>query len=265
MRISTLTAADVPALEALQPEDWQSIIPAFKFYTSSAFCKPIKLTINGHIRGIGAAIYHTSSVWLAHIIVHNDFRNRGIGSMVVQSLFKAINLNTYPTVSLIATALGEPVYKKSGFEREGEYLFFKKTPADLFDEADPHIMPGSGCKREIMDLDRNASGEDRHRVLEPHLDEAKVFRRDGRILGFYLPTLGEGLIVAATVEAGMALMKLRASDKQVYVVPAQNRQAIAFLEANAFKQFQTGLRMSLGQKLTFKGEMIYSRIAGNLG
>ncbi|MBL0009542.1 MAG: GNAT family N-acetyltransferase [Saprospiraceae bacterium] len=107
-------------------------MPAIQFYITSDFCFPIKVSIDHKIAGTGTAIIHHDVAWLAHIIVHPDFRNQGIGKLITESLVKMAHAKSCDTLYLLATELGEPVYRKIGFETETEYLFFKgEKPIDI--------------------------------------------------------------------------------------------------------------------------------------
>ena len=88
---------------------------------NSPFCYPIWAEVDGRIVGIGASIHFDHTAWIAHIIVDNHFRNRGIGYQIVCELLAGIKKDSIETCSLVATALGQPVYKKAGFRVVSEY------------------------------------------------------------------------------------------------------------------------------------------------
>lgn len=266
MHKEALTPKDLPELLELQPEGWTDITPYFQFYFDSPFCHPIKIVEDNKMIGIGTNILHKSSAWIAHIIVHPEFRNRGIGGLVTKSLLDTIDTAKHPTISLIATPMGEPVYKKLGFQAEGDYLFFKNEKYKATPEENPNItLAEPAFYDEILAFDQMASGEDRSVLLEPHLKHIKIFRDQQSVQGFYAPSLGDGLVVAENETAGIALLKLRLQVLPFVVLPAENEAGIDFLQKEGFLQFQKGSRMQVGNKLDFKGKMLYNRIGGNLG
>lgn len=265
MVISEITTEDIDELKELQPEGWPDITPNMNFYIQSSFCKPIKILSNRRIAGIGAAIFHTNSAWLGHIIVHKDFRNRGIGAFVTKSLLQMIEKTRYLTVSLIATDMGEPVYRKLGFQKTDEYHFYRKdSPATAHSPSD-HIQNGLTYSDQILSLDLLAAGEDRHLLLKGHLPGSKVFVDEGKVKGFYLPGLGDGLIAAQEENAGLELLKLHLNTKSTCVLPEENYAAIEHLRSDGFEYVKQGARMSIGRTLLFQPKMLYSRIAGNVG
>jgi len=100
-----LELPDLELITALQPPDWPNIIPSIEFYIISTFCFPIKLIIDNKIVGIGTTIIHNDIAWLAHIIVHPEHRNQGIGKIITQTLVDSLQTKC-DTIYLIATDLG---------------------------------------------------------------------------------------------------------------------------------------------------------------
>lgn len=265
MKIQNLGRDDLKLITTLQPEGWQDITPSIDFYTRSSFCFPLKILVDDELAGIGTAIIHHSVAWLAHIIVRPDFRNKGIGRFITEALINSSEVKKCETIYLIATDLGAPVYEKVGFQTESIYLYFK----------DVHIVSDVGktqaivpYKREFMDqvegIDKMSSAEDRMFHLDNHLQHGFVYLND-KIEGFYLPTFGDGLIIADEPSAGLELLKLHLGRNTRLAFPKDNREATNFLYDKGFKEFSTGKRMRLGKSRPLKLENIYNRIGGNLG
>jgi GNAT superfamily N-acetyltransferase len=263
--IQPLTAADLPDVGSLQPEGWGDILPSIKFYCSSSFCFPLKAVVNGRIAGVGTAINHLDTAWLAHIIVHKDYRNNGIGSAITNALIDVASSLACQTLFLLATELGEPVYKKFGFTIQSRYLFLDEgVSSQTFLNKNVTVYQ-SRYQDEILHMDRVASGENREKILKLHLADAKLFVMDGQLLGYYLPTLGDGLIISDSPEAGIELMKCRRQINQNFCVPEDNRVAIEFLKSLEYKEKRRAARMILGREIPWDGRRIYNRIGGNLG
>jgi GNAT superfamily N-acetyltransferase len=266
MPIEAFTRADLPALSELQPPDWQDITPGFEFYLSKSFCFPIKYVSAGRIVGTGAAILFSSTGWLAHIIVHPEYRGRRIGGEIVVSLLDLMKRRGCTTMSLIATDLGYPVYKRAGFLDDGEYLFCKRDQeAPSIPASEKIIECNAQHESSVCDLDREISGEDRRGVIIDKLAGSSLCIMDGEVAGCYLPDLGEGLIIARRREAGLALLNMKVTGSNRVVLPSQNEHAVAFLAQNGFRETLRCKRMVYGTKLAWKPEGLFSRIAGNLG
>ncbi len=266
MNIQPLKPDDLPQIPALLPPGWDTAMPAIQFYTTSDFCFPIKVTIDNKIIGTGTAIIHHDVAWLAHILVHPDHRNQGIGRFITQSLVENANAKSCTTIYLLATELGEPVYRKIGFETETEYLFFKgEKPIDSAILNECIVTYSSAYEKQIADLDLQVSGEDRVFHLQPHLSSGFVYVVDNIVEGYYLPTMGDGLIIASTGAAGQALMRLRLTTKDFAVFPMDNILATTFIQQHPFTEIRRQKRMRLGTKRNWQPAHIYNRIGGNLG
>ena len=266
MKIQSLVQDDINLIPFLQPDGWQDITPTIDFYTRTSFCFPMKVTIDDTIAGIGTAIVHHDVAWLAHIIVHKDFRKKGIGRFITETLVDSTEVKKCETIYLLATDLGAPVYEKVGFEAESEYLFFKEVRIKKDLLVSPKIKPFKPeFKEQVADIDKMNSGEDRMFHLENHLQNGYLYCNDRTIEGFYLPTFGDGLIIANNPPAGMALLELHLQSNEKVVLPKDNLVATNFLYKSGFKEFSTGKRMRLGKKRIVKLENIYNRIGGNLG
>ena len=264
LRIESLTSKDIDNIPHIQPDDWPDILPSIQYYCISDFCFPLKATLDGTLAAIGTAIIHGKTAWLAHIIVNKGFRNSGIGTAITQSLIDLINRMPCQSILLIATALGEPVYKKLGFETQAEYLFLENGAFGDETFTKP-ILFEKKYENAVLKLDREVCGEDRNRLLHDHLALAHLYIENNTLKGFYIPTLGEGLIIADTTHAGFELMKTRCAAHKKFCLPINNQDGINFLINRGFKELRKGSRMILGKRFSWDGSKIYSRIGGNLG
>lgn len=266
MDLRALEHNDIHSIVDLQPPGWQEFIPNIEFYTSSDFCFPIKVTINNKIIGIGTSILHHNIAWLAAIIVHPDYRNRGIGKLITQSLIDSLQAKGCETIYLIATDLGEPVYNKLGFETETEYLCFKDIQlTNSWKRSENIVAYSNGFKMQVATIDRAVTGEKRMNHLESHLTHGYLYVENNLVEGFYLPTFGEGFIAAKTSSAGIELMKVRLSANKIAIFPIDNSGANEFMHQNNFKEYKAIKRMRLGKKRAWQPKNIYNRIGGNLG
>ena len=270
MDCSRIVNEDLNLLNALQPEGWPDITRAFQFYCNHHFCHPVKITRNEAIAGIGNAIIFENTAWLAHIIVHPEFRNRGIGSEIVHTLLEKNRKSGIETTILIATDLGAPVYTKAGFRKISEYRYFKKEPVAFNVSADnTDIKPfQSDYFQDVLSLDYYITGEYREALIRELSDQSFVFMKNGSIDGFFVPGFGDGAVYAKTKEAGRALLqfKLAYSAVDKITVPAENIDAINFLTDQGFIEIKAaGTRMVFGKGIPWKPEMVYCRMGGNLG
>lgn len=253
-------------LRPLQPPEWPDIVPVFQYYLRSPFCTPMKVVLDGGIAGVGAAISLGATAWLAHVIVAEERRGQGIGGFIVGRLLELLRAAGCDTVSLIATDLGRPVYRRAGFVDQADYLLFTgREPLRLAGISGHIARPLPGEIDAVLALDQRISGEDRRAVLADQLEGSYVYRRGGGIAGYYLPEFYEGPVIADDPEAGIELMKLRYAWACKGVLPAENREGIDFLESRGFKKTLRLTRMVLGRGFPWRPQGLFGRISGNLG
>jgi len=263
--VQSFTKENLNQLKDIQPEGWQPIAPVFQFYLQSSFCTPIGFFMEEKLAGVGAVIFHRDTAWLAHIIVNPVYRNQGIGAQITKALIQHAENKNCKTTSLLATPLGEPVYAKLGFKKELDYIFLQHPkPENTINQS--FLRYDDQYRKQILELDFRVSGEDRTSLLEPHLSDSKIISLSRKIAGFYLPTLGEGLVVAEDPKTGIALLTSRLTpEKNRIAIPTENKSALDFLLTRGYTEFLKGSRMYLGDKLHWQPHKLYSRIGGNLG
>jgi ribosomal protein S18 acetylase RimI-like enzyme len=257
-----ITEDDVEELASLKPPDWDDIRPGLRFYLSSPSGKAWKFLIGSEVAGIGASLTHQYSAWLGHIIVHPDFRGKGFGTEITKSLLN--DLAHIPTVLLIATPAGKFVYDKLGFVQETDYVFYKGGEAGT--DTNIEMVPlDEKHVEQVLQLDREVTGEGRHELLQRNLAQGLVHLEDGRVDGFYLPVLGEGLIISRTEKAGLALLERKLAVMQRAVVMEDNTAAIRLLKSKGYSEVKRGTRMRLGKQVKYSPQCLYNRISGGLG
>lgn len=265
--IQPLTVLDLPYIGHLQPKGWEDIHEKIILYCLQSFCIPIKVVANEHIVGIGNLVLYNSSAWLSHIIVDEAYRGQGVGLHIVEYLIRLADEKEVPSINLIATDLGEPVYRKVGFQSVGSYLFLRKIrdwpPMKISNQV---TIGTKDHQQQIIQLDKEITGENRLELIQEHINASIVFEYDGAIEGYYLPFLGQGCIYAKTERAGLELMKLKYSSVDNAVIPEANSVGIDFLIENGFEiQDTTAIRMVLGEETAWQPRQIFSRVGGNYG
>lgn len=267
MNLSTITTNDLDELRKLQPDGWPDIIPETEFYIKSSFCFPFKVETDNCIAGMGAAIVYENTAWLAHIIVHPDYRNKGIGLRIVSELLQIVEYHQIKSCLLIATELGKPVYIRAGFRPVTEYIFMNREKLMQQSSYSANIFRyEEKFSQQLLQMDRLITGENREPLLSLFLNEALLYVSTGTLEGFFIPALKEGPVVAVTLEAGLELLKIKCAKAERVVLPVDNQVGIDYLKQNGFVQSSTkGTRMILGKDIKWQPDCIYSRIGGNFG
>jgi len=267
MQISKFTYADLNKIQHLQPKGWPDIIADFKSYINDAFCNPIKLSTNGCIFGLGNSIIFRKSAWISHIIVDENYRNLGFGTEIMNFLLLEVRSNQVDTILLIATEMGEPIYKKAGFRIVSDYVYLKKERNCLDNDIQGNIQPYKPeYYDQIIKLDIAISGEYREPLIRKNLANSLVYLDKKAVKGIYFLTFGEGAVYADNPDIGIEMMKLKYKTINKAVIPSENRHGINFLLQNGFVKEETfGKRMILGEDVKWKPDCIFSRIGGNYG
>lgn len=267
MCIEKVTYKDLNQIIKLQPKGWPNISFDFVRYINYDFCEPIKFTLENNIVGVGCSIIFKDSAWIAHIIVDSKHRNKGIGFHIVDFLVNSLIEKKISSISLIATSLGESVYKKAGFRFVSDYIFLnKKSEWKINKISKKIIIYSSDFYSQLIELDRKLTGENRVNLIKNHLDNCLIYTDNETIKGYYLPFLGEGAIYAQESNVGLELMKIKYSIVDKAVIPSENEIGIEYLKNIGFCENNTkGRRMILGKNINWNPDCIFSRIGGNYG
>ena len=169
---------------------------------------------------------------------------------------------------MIATELGESLYKTLGFNTELNYEFYKPSGFVRKFEISPGIRIATKADfQEIIDIDVAVTGEKRDRFLEQFLPGTKlIFNSTGKLKGFYVENAENELIIASEPFYGLELLKVKLNSKgQSIVIPETNQTAKDFLIKNGYKNYQNVPRMILGKNVNWRSEYIFSRGAGYCG
>ena len=269
LRIREILESEIHQLQNFPPDDWKLDLPRlFSFHFGHPYFYPTIAEVDGKIVGCGIGIIHGSVSWLGTIIVRPEYRRQGIGQKITSNLIDYGQRKGCTSHLLTSSEMGEPIYRRLGFEINSTYVFFKRESIILT----RHISNVREMRQEdflaVKELDREVTGENRYQFIERFLSTGWIYTTStsAEMTGFYLPDFGGGLIIALNAEAGLELMKLRLNrGKTTAVVPAANTMARDFLTSEGFKEYRTSPRMFMGEKVNWQPAMIYNRPTGYCG
>jgi len=267
MKFESIVKSDLDQIRLLQPKGWKDITKDIQFYIESDCCFPFKLVNKNQLLGIGTSIVFGNTAWLAHIIVNENYRNQGMGYSITNYLVDNLKKKSIDTILLIATAMGEPVYKKVGFKVISDYVELKSEKVLKEFEISKNIIPyQQEYYSRILQLDKEISGENRECFIKGHIERSKLYTENGELKGYYIPDLGDGIIFAIDSKAGIELLKLKHTEANKAVLPKENKAGIQFLLESGFSEpVIKGKRMVLGKEIDWKPECFFSRSGGNVG
>ncbi len=266
--ISELKVSDIEGLNNLPPSAWKLDYEALlkEFIYEDFFYAFIQVQDN-KIVGTGNVFLKDKVGWLANIIVDKKYRGKGLGYEMTSFLVDFLIDKKCNTQLLIATELGEAVYRKIGFRKLTEYQCFDS-------EIDSHFNFSNSIRKlkisdldSIYRLDQETNAENRtHLIHRYYKNGFGYFNNDNKLLGFYLPEFGRGLVLSRDEQAGIELLKLKHSNKgKRTLLPIENQIGIKLLENIGLKKGNKCSRMILGKENKWIPNNIYSYGSGYCG
>ncbi len=269
LKVRELRAGEVPLLKDFAPPEWKTdVSQLFGRHWGQPYFHPVGAELDGALVGCANGLVHENAGWLGNIVVRPEQRGHGIGRALTQALIELFDARRLPFQILIATPLGERVYRKLGFEIRSQYIFFERQGAPLAVDAPANVRPlTSGDEEAVFALDASVTLEMRRSFLRGFLQGAFVHTGPrGDVDGYYLPGLSNGLVIASNDEAGLALMQHKLMlGATASVVPEQNTVALDFLRSHRFVETFRAPRMTLGPDGAWQPERIYCRGSGYCG
>lgn len=266
--IRELKASDIPGLNNLPPIDWKFDYENFlnDFVTEDYFHAFVMIHEN-KIIGTGNVFLKEKIGWLANIIIAENLRGKGLGFKMTKFLVDFLNKKGCETQLLIATELGEPVYKKIGFKKISDYQCFDTETENQYNYTNSIRKLEKSDLENLYKLDKEANGENRKHLIDKYYPTGLgYFNNDNELLGFYLPDFGRGLVLSRDKQAGIELLKLKHSKKgKRTLLPIENKDGVDFLEKSGLKKGYKCSKMILGKKNIWTPKYIYSYGSGYCG
>lgn len=264
--IRELRRSEIPKLKNFAPEDWHFEFDKFLFqHFGKNYFQAIVITKGDEIVATANALMYGDIGWAANIIVSPCYQGHGLGYKITQHLFELMSKRV-KSILLIATKMGEGLYKKFGFKIIESYSISEYKKIELI--TSKNIIPFENkYLASIFHLDFEATGEKRQDLIKPFLQNTWLYiSANGIPEGFYIQGFGDGTIIASNENAGKLLIEFKHSMAALRtVVPSSNTIAIDHLKKQGIEIKSHINRMSLGKDVNWKPKQIYSRIAGYCG
>src|SRR5215470_909995 len=174
MRLRVMTKKDIPGGVRLNTlAGWnQTEIDWNRFLEGSAPGAYV-MDDDGKIVGTAATLcYQDRFAWISMVLVDPEYRNRGIGTQLLERAVQYLDESGIPTIKLDATPLGKPLYEKMGFvgEYEIERWILRRTARRELATCDTNLPADE--LTEIFALDCDLFGADRGPLLGSLHDRA---------------------------------------------------------------------------------------------
>jgi ribosomal protein S18 acetylase RimI-like enzyme len=168
-----MTGLDIPAgMQLKEIARWNQAEADWELFLSvnpeGCFVSEVDSRVVGTVT---TSVYEDRFAWIGMVLVHPEFRNRGIGRALLQKAIEHLDSRGIPCIRLDATPQGKPVYEKLGFvdEYEIERWRLKRQAAQANTRA---AAPELG---KILQLDREVFGADRSTLLRALSESAPEF------------------------------------------------------------------------------------------
>lgn len=166
----------------------------------------------GKIFGIGGVFFFKEICSFGYMGVLPKYRGKKVGTEIFRRLFNIAKKLGYKTMMLYASKLGEPIYKKFGFQSS----CYGKT-YNL-----PKSLPELNCIRKkiislrkfpdwLLNLDKEAMGFDRSKYLNMKKTfNGKILAVEGEAYGFLLKNFSKnrlGPLISTNINAALQIIK----------------------------------------------------------
>lgn len=254
-----LHAADLALdLAELQPADAGLMAARIRWHMRTPYAVAIKAVLGEALLGaLGLGMVHGGSGWLGDRLVHPQHRSDELEAQLVEALVRALHARGCSSVSALVPAPRAAFFEALGFRAHGAYAHYTggRCESPTLDEvvlcAPEHVVG-------LLRLDEQASGEDRRAWITEQLYACQVFVGGGRVLGYYAPLAGDGVVVAANAHAGCELLRWHLPHTRGLWLPEANSAAIAFLEERHYSADARLLRMVRGAPPAWRPELVYA-------
>jgi GNAT superfamily N-acetyltransferase len=199
--------------------------------------------------------YGTDLAWIGMVLVHPDFRRRGVGTALLEHCIRHLReTRGIRCVKLDATPQGQPLYEKLGFQAEWVLRRWCRPGGE--EDAGMVGRGGAGTlEEEHFRLDREVFGADRRRLLESlseggmaktTTDDGFGLMRKGARANYIGPVSAENDAAGREILEG--LIDLAPAERMIFIdLPDANASATKLLKSRGFEPIRVLTRMFLGE------------------
>lgn len=251
--IRSFTSDDIPAaLELCRAAGWNQLQADWERFFGYEPDGCFAAEVDGRLVGtVTTTRYGTDLGWIGMMLVHEDFRRRGIASDLINISVNYLSNLQVRCIKLDATPVGLEVYQRLGFQSE---WMFHRWMREATGSPTKFTFGDLSLSAAHLPLDRVAFGTDRTRWLERMAADSLLCLREG---GFGMLRHGYladylGPVVARTTDVAKQIVTelLDQSSATVFWDVMQPNQAAAEMaESLGFRPVRDLTRMWTGTEL----------------
>ena len=274
------THDDLPAIAALRRgADWSVHDWAMRAVVGAADATFVIAVADGRPVAMGSGIaYRPALGFIGNMVVVDDFRRRGVGTAILDSVVEWLERAGCTRLELNATPDGSLLYARHGFVSRGISRFARVPRAAVAARHDARVRPmRRDDQANLAAFDAPRFGGDRSRLLGVLADEsvARGFVADvgGTLGGFAFlqaddrrlgPMVADAPGVAAALIAAVFAAHPHLADVRVNLPPG-NESGAAWLAGLGIDVESWDGRMARGPDVPRRDEAIYQMTVGPLG
>lgn len=220
--------------------------------------------------GFVTSVKYGNSGWIGNLVVREQFRGQGIGSMLMKGALAALEDAGAETVWLTASLAGKPIYESLGFRTLD--VINRWVGRGMGDEEGYQPARGDISRDDMLDIDQAGWGDRREAIIDLSLERGRVFSTSGAFLvsqswadGIQLGPWGGNdggallLLEEALAEAGW-------ENKVFLDAPLANSPLTSILLGMGFAIRGTTLLMCRGKAPAYAPERVYALASmGSMG
>ena len=198
---------------------------------------------------ISTTTYGTALAWIGMMLVHPDYRRRGIARSLMERGLEYLSERGVSCIKLDATPLGQPLYEHFGFQAEWEFQRWERAG-----DSAAKFSAGGVISPELLELDRLAFGADRSDWVQQVASVCRVLATDSTFgmlrPGSHATYLGPVVTNrAAEVEPLVVEMLAIVEGRMFWDIPRSNQAAEQIAARFGFEPVRQLLRMWAGERL----------------
>ena len=214
--------------------------------------------LDGHVAGtVTSTCYSTDLAWIGMMLVDHSHRRRGIATRLMTACLQFLRSKGIGCIKLDATPLGEPVYRRLGFQRE--WTFHRWALPSARDVSESVNLESSGLKPSVegnidSELDRIAFGVDRTSWLDRLRQDSEIIvaaNGFGMMRGGHLADYLGPVVATRPTDAEQIIRALIQERKMdvFWDIPGPNHAAEKLAESLGFEPVRDLTRMWLGDQI----------------
>lgn len=221
----------------------RSAWPRMRWLVRTPYAVLLQAQAHGEVLGCMGALRFGTDARIVLLSAPNA--DAPLREALIDALVKRLRAEGMERITAIVNTRDESCWQAHGFVAREQLL---RLHGGRFVQATHDaVVPMEPCHRlGVMHLDRKATGiAQRSALLQEFEFLAQVYLEGNAVRGFVLPLLGDGLIVADSLYAGLELQRWLLPHQAHLLLPS-NSPGLAHLSERGYAHEAVGARMVLG-------------------